>query len=202
MCKNYGFDEHEGFVGEVQNFNGLIFYLREANTNSERPNEFWFQRIVTDWEAYYEELKERGEATNKIAINKKIATKFKNEFERIIKQLNLKKKLINCAFCNVNANGGGSEVKKPYKEALKNAHNKMERIINCIPSQEVTIITCRDIYAKLKASWKEMNMEIYNTGIKYDNGDKEYFFCQIGSKRVFVYEMYHPSRRRIKLLDI
>ena len=116
--------------------------------------------------------------------------------------MNLQKNLKDCAFCNVNANGGGREVKKPYREALVDAPKKMKKIINNVPSQEIIIITCTDIYAKLKGEWKEQNIGIFSDGIQYDNGNKEYFCCHIGEKTVFVYEMYHPSRRRIKLLDI
>ena len=55
-----GFEQYEGYVGKKEDFNGIIFYLKESNTEGEKVSEFWFQKIVLDQEGYYDELAKKG----------------------------------------------------------------------------------------------------------------------------------------------
>ena len=55
MDTNCGFEKYEGYVGNKEDFNGVIFYLREPNTEGNEAEEFWFKRIIIDKENYYKE---------------------------------------------------------------------------------------------------------------------------------------------------
>ena len=203
MKENYGFEEYEGFVGSVDDFNGIIFCLREPHIKSkddpskkqEISKEFWFQRIVNEKEKYYQELKEKS-TVKEIAVNKRIGTRFKNEFIGIFKQFEWNAAIENVAFCNVNPKGGGEHTGEEYKKTLEKAHEKIEEIIKQSPRDELCIFTCVDIYEKLKQAWKtQYEIEEKTNGVSYKNNVKKYFECQISNKIVRIYEIYHPSRR-------
>lgn len=210
--ENYGFDKNEGFIGNVDDFNGIIFYLREANTAGNESTEFWFKRIVNEKEKYYKELEEeiskikveekKEEETKKKTINKRIATRFENEFSGILKQLKFNESLSDIAFCNVNPKGGGKCKGQKYEEALKKAHTKLEKIVILNPQNELQVFTCVDIYEKLKNAWKDKYVvkEEEQKGIQYlqtktgKTVKRNRFTCQIADKNVTVYDIYHPSR--------
>lgn len=200
--ENYGFDKNEGFIGSVAGFNGKIFYLRESNTAGDESREFWFKRVVNEKEEYYQELKEREVDLKKIAVNKRIGTRFKNEFTGILRQIKFNESISDIAFCNVNSEGGEANTGKVYKEKLDKAHEKIEKIIVLNPLNELCIFTCSDIYEKLKKAWKNKYEIVENpSGVSYKNkqgqGDvvKKHFKCQIAHKEVTIFEIYHPSRR-------
>ncbi len=214
MSSNYGFEEYEGFVGNVDDFNGIIFCLREPHTadknelpdEKKQPKEFWFQKIVNEKEKYYQELQEKEVNMNKRIVNKRIGTRFKNEFTGILKQCKLNESISDIAFCNVNPEGGDANAGKVYKERLDKAHEKIEKIIMLNPQNKLYIFTCIDIYEKLKETWKS-KYEIVEKqeGVSYKNKQgqkdivKKCFKCQIVNKEVTIFEIYHPSRRRYPL---
>ena len=113
MNTDCGFGKYEGYVGNKEDFNGVIFYLKEPNTGGDETKEFWFQRIITDKDNYYKNLeKELTEAGCKnvntiIRSSKGIATRFENRFKEMLEQLGLNdKKLTDVVFCNVNSDSG------------------------------------------------------------------------------------------------
>ena len=184
------FEKYEGYVGESEKFNGVIFCLREANSKKSIC-EFWFKEIVLQPQTYYEQLEKEDEKS--IRRNKQIATKFKNRFSEILKRLGKENDLSNVIFCNVNAAGGKSKVGAEYKQALLQAPEKLKNIILSVKGNDVVLCTCMDIYEKLKFDWE--GEERASGGITYTNGKSlPWFQCEIGTKKVTVYGILHPSR--------
>lgn len=188
-----GFEQYEGYVGKKEDFNGIIFYLKEPNTEGEKVSEFWFQKIVLDQEGYYDNLSKQG--CENIKRSKSIASKFKNRFNEILNQLGMnEKQLCDTVYCNVHAEMGKNSASGEYEQALEKADKKLYCIINEMEKEELIVFTCIDIYNRLKKAWK-IDKE-YSTGLKYRKKDKSlpWFQCTIGNRSVKVYEILHPSR--------
>lgn len=196
MGENYGFGKYEGYVGKKDNFNGIIFYLREPNNEGENTKSFWFKRIITDKENYYKELE--AAQCRKIATDKRTASKFIHRFREMFEQLDLsEKKLQDTVFCNVNPNSGNKNVGNEYYEAFPHAAEKLETIVTNMDKKKLIVFTCEDIFQKLYYSWKVD--KIYEDGLKYQNKPRlHYFEHTISNKeskiKVRVYEIIHPSR--------
>lgn len=207
MNTDCGFGEYEGYVGNKEDFNGVIFYLREPNTGGDEAKEFWFQRIITDKDNYYKNLeKELTEAGCKnvneiIKSSKGTATKFENRFKEMLEQLGLNdKKLTDVVFCNVNSDSGNKTLTDNYKNKLAtSAVCKLETIIQNMDKNELIVFTCKDIFNKLCEAWKnEDGCDVPYDGLRYDNEEKPLrsFRHVIGNKKITVYEIHHPSLRR------
>ncbi len=200
MNTDCGFGEYEGYVGNKEDFNGVIFYLREPNTGGKEAKEFWFQRIITDRDNYYKNLeKELTEAGCKnvntiIRSSKGIATKFENRFKEMLEQLGLNdKKLTDVAFCNVNSDSGDTTLTGEFKNKLAtSAVCKLETIIKNMDKNELIVFTCKDIFDKLRGAWP---VEAKEDGLRYNDEEKALrsFSHVIGNKKITVYEIYHPS---------
>lgn len=200
MNTDCGFGEYEGYVGNKEDFNGVIFYLREPNTGGDEAKEFWFQRIITDRDNYYKNLeKELTEAGCKnvntiIRSSKGIATKFENRFKEMLEQLGLNdKKLTDVAFCNVNSDSGDTTLTGEFKNKLAtSAVCKLETIIKNMDKNELIVFTCKDIFDKLRGAWP---VEAKEDGLRYNDEEKALrsFSHVIGNKKITVYEIYHPS---------
>lgn len=195
MCRNLGFGEYEGYVGNKEEFNGIIFYLREPNTEGKKVRDFWFQQIILNKEKYYNE----SEKTNckKIKVDKMIASKFENRFSEMFKQLGMTDKTLkDVVYCNVHSDFGEKGITYEYTEALNCATQKLETIIGNIEKDELIIFTCKDIFDELcgPCSWKIE--KIYDNGLKYNKRkDNMHYFCHIiNGKKITVYEILHPSR--------
>lgn len=207
MNTDCGFWKYEGYVGNKEDFNGVIFYLREPNTGGDEAKEFWFQRIITDKDNYYKNLeKELTEAGCKnvneiIKSSKGTATKFENRFKEMLEQLGLNdKKLTDVVFCNVNSDSGDKTLTYNYKNKLAtSAVCKLETIIQNMDKNELIVFTCNDIFNKLCEAWKnEDGCDVPYDGLRYDNEEKPLrsFRHVIGNKKITVYEIHHPSLRR------
>lgn len=193
MNADNGFEKNEGYVGNEEDFNGIIFYLREPNTNGDKAKEFWFKRIIIDREKYYQELEEAK--CERIGTDKKTASKFKNRFNEMLEQLGMgDKQLKDAAYGNVNSECGESSVTNEYKEKLSASADKLEKIINNMNKDELIIFTCKDIFNELSHVW--LVKEIHMDGLKYNNKKEslQYFSHIINGKKVTVYEILHPSR--------
>ena len=163
-----GFEQYEGYVGKKEDFNGIIFYLKEPNTEGEKVSEFWFQKIVLDQEGYYDDLSKQ--VCENIKKTKSIASKFKNRFNEILNQLGMnEKQLCDTVYCNVHAEMGKNSVTGEYKQALEKADKKLYCIINEMEKEELIVFTCIDIYNRLKKAWK-IDKE-YSNGLKYRKKD-------------------------------
>ena len=193
MNTDCGFGKYEGYVGNKEDFNGVIFYLKE----------FWFQRIITDKDNYYKNLeKELTEAGCKnvntiIRSSKGIATRFENRFKEMLEQLGLNdKKLTDVAFCNVNSDSGDTTLTGEFKNKLAtSAVCKLETIIKNMDKNELIVFTCKDIFNKLRGAWP---VEAKEDGLRYNDEEKALrsFSHVIGNKKITVYEIYHPSSRK------
>lgn len=99
----------------------------------------------------------------------------------------------------MNSRGGGASVslESGYKEALKNAPDKLENIISYMGSEKIMLCTCSDIYEELKETWGYSGRVTVKQerGIQYENGERgACFMCVICNKEVYVYQIKHPSR--------
>lgn len=203
MNTDCGFGKYEGYVGNKEDFNGVIFYLKEPNTGGDETKEFWFQRIITDKDNYYKNLeKELTEAGCKnvntiIRSSKGIATRFENRFKEMLEQLGLNdKKLTDVAFCNVNSDSGDTTLTGEFKNKLAtSAVCKLETIIKNMDKNELIVFTCKDIFNKLRGAWP---VEAKEDGLRYNDEEKALrsFSHVIGNKKITVYEIYHPSSRK------
>lgn len=203
MNTDCGFGKYEGYVGNKEDFNGVIFYLKEPNTGGDEAKEFWFQRIITDKDNYYKNLeKELTEAGCKnvntiIRSSKGIATRFENRFKEMLEQLGLNdKKLTDVAFCNVNSDSGDTTLTGEFKNKLAtSAVCKLETIIKNMDKNELIVFTCKDIFNKLRGAWP---VEAKEDGLRYNDEEKALrsFSHVIGNKKITVYEIYHPSSRK------
>ena len=200
MYTDCGFGKYEGYVGNKEDFNGVIFYLKEPNTVGDEAKEFWFQRIITDKDNYYKNLeKELTEAGCKnvntiIRSSKGTATRFENRFKEMLKQLGLNdKKLTDVVFCNVNSDSGDKTLTGEFKNKLAtSAVCKLETIIKNMEKNELIVFTCKDIFNKLRGAWP---VEAKEDGLRYNDEEKALrtFSHVIGNKKITVYEIYHPS---------
>lgn len=193
MNTNCGFEKYEGYVGNKEDFNGVIFYLREPNTEGNEAEEFWFKRIIIDKEKYYKELEEAK--CEKIETDKRIASKFENRFNEMFEQLGLTdKQLKNVVYCNLHSDSGENSATNEYREKLTNAANKLKIIVENMDKEELIVFTCKDIFDELCRAWNVK--ERYEDGLKYNNKKEclQYFSHVIGNKKITVYEILHPSR--------
>lgn len=207
MNTDCGFGKYEGYVGNKEDFNGVIFYLKEPNTGGDEAKEFWFQRIITDKDNYYKNLeKELTEAGCKnvntiIRSSKGTATRFENRFKEMLEQLGLNdKKLTDVVFCNVNSDSGDKTLTGEFKNKLATSSVcKLETIIKNMEKNELIVFTCKDIFDKLCEAWKNKDgCDVSNDGLRYNNEEKPLrsFRHVIGNKKITVYEIYHPSSRK------
>lgn len=178
--------EIEGFISETE-FNGILFLLKEPNDPSVK--EFWFKKVVNDMDCTYYNTLEEGKST---------ATRFKNNFEKCLKQIEntVKYNLNDSAYMNLRPDGGESTESIKYEKLLKELSNQHERwkIIESLSPK--IIFTCKKNYEKLKTIMNCENKDI-DSGIKYKNKALRYFESKINGKDCAVYEIYHPSCRRV-----
>jgi len=199
----------EGYVGKdnaKENFNGIVFLLREPNTGGEDTKEFWFREVTEDFDGYYKKLKNDGVSNQKISTSKKAASLYKKSFNLLLKQIgSSNKKLTETGYYNLFPGRGNSTVSPDYKSFVKdegNVYRKVEAIITEMPSKEYTIFTVNDIFDKL-ASCDLQDMKMFDDGIKYSRSarivTKRKLCFKMGAKDITVYEIFHPSYTRAEV---
>lgn len=180
----------EGYLGEPENFSGIVFLLKEPN-NPGGATDFWFKEMLESTNKYQHET----------TVSKSVFTKFKNRFEEMIKTIkksetiDAEKELKNSIFCNVNPVKGTTLASKDFYEILNSG--KAEKMFEFFATlkNEITVFTCIDIYKYLLESEKIQN-KIQEHGLTYTDKDEPLscFKCEIGNTKVTVYEIIHPSR--------
>lgn len=191
--KNSKGEYTEGFLGEPENFNGIVFLLREPNTGGKPAEEFWVKEVLTNSENYHKALESSNTDKKKIANSKRDATKFRNRFSEMLEFIDHKEDdLMNSVFCNVNPKSGGKTLSKEYKEAMKNGKPQEMALYFASLKDEITVFTCFDIYDDLLELDNIKNKE-EKTGLKYKSKVSRCFEGEIGKAKIKVYEIVHPS---------
>lgn len=193
--KNNKGEYTEGFLGEPENFNGIVFLLREPNTGGEPAEEFWLKKVLNDSENYHKALESSNTDKKKIANSKRDATKFRKRFSEMLEFIDHKEDdLKNSVFCNVNPKNGGKTLSKEYKEAMKNGKPQEMALYFASLKDEITVFTCFDIYDDLLESDNIKHKED-ETGLKYKSkvSSSRCFKGEIGKAKIKVYEIVHPS---------
>lgn len=172
----------EGYLGEPENFNGIIFLLKEPN-NPDGAKEFWFKNMLLSEERYL----------NSERKSKAVFSKFKNRFSEMIECTNTKKELKDAIFCNVNPLKGKATVTQEFFEVLKSG--KVEKMLYFFADlkDDITLFTCSDVYSYLFKSDKLPN-KTKKSGLSFKNKPLGCFTSEIGNTKITVYEIYHPSR--------
>ncbi len=172
----------EGYLGEPENFNGIIFLLKEPN-NPDGAKEFWFKNMLLSEEIYI----------NSERKSKAVFTKFKNRFSEMIECTNTEKELKDAIFCNVNPLKGKATVTQEFYEVLKSG--KVEKMLDFFADlkDDITLFTCSDVYSYLFKSDKLPN-KTKKSGLSCKNKPLDCFTSEIGNTKITVYEIHHPSR--------
>lgn len=180
--KNSKGEVTEGYLGNPENFNGIVFLLKEPN-NPSGTNEFWFKNMLESTNKYMNETK----------ISKGVFTRFKNRFSEMMKSKDDKKELEDSIFCNIHPEYGESSETKAVDEAIK--EGKAEEMLEFFSTlkDEITVFACREIYRHLLES-KKIKVVMKQPGLKYKKGILGCFVCEINNTKFIVYEIYHPSR--------
>ena len=187
----------EGFLGNPEDFNGIVFILKESNlkkkSDSDTVTEFWFKKVEHDLDGYCRELEQKFR--KEIAQTRKTATKFINRFSEILRIVGLgdRESLKNSVFCNINPHGGGSNAGKEYADALSSATPENMLLYLATLKNEITIFTCTEIYSRLTSS-SVFEIESISDGIEYE-GRKPLECAQgkVNGTKVCVYAIYHHS---------
>ncbi|MBQ8228322.1 MAG: hypothetical protein IJZ88_04840 [Clostridia bacterium] len=174
----------EGYLGKPEDFNGVIFLLKEPN-NKTQAEEFWFKKMLKMPEEYEKETK----------ISKSIFTRFKNRFNEMLDFIGKGESLEDAVFCNVNPVKGDAKETDKVEEALK--QNKPEEMLDffCTLKDGITIFTCKNIYHHLLESDKiQIKTKKSGSGLRYKNKTLGCFEGEVNNTKVTVYEIFHPSR--------
>lgn len=184
----------EGYLGEPENFSGIVFLLKEPN-NKTQATEFWFKKVLQDSIEYHKNLKENGTLKKDITRSKRTFSAFKNRFSEMLLFIGSDEKCLNNSiFCNIHPEYGADTETKAVNKAIKENADEMLCFFATLKN-EITVFTCIDIYKYLLESEKIQN-KIQEHGLTYTNKDEPLscFKCEIGNTKVTVYEIIHPSR--------
>lgn len=182
----------EGYLGEPEKFNGIIFLLKEPN-NLDGAKEFWLKKVLNNSTEYHRNLEENGKDKKDITRSKRTFTAFKNRFMEMLEFIGLNKEdLQNSVFCNIHPVCGANTETKTVEKAIKETSEEMLYFLSTLKS-DITIFTCKNIYRHLLESDK-IPYKTQKTGLSYKNQELGCFKCEINNTRVTVYEIYHPSR--------
>lgn len=169
----------EGYFSDKENFNGILFILREPNTKNQ--GEFFFR--------------------NKLLEGKK--NNYINIFQKLIESVDGSKDIKDAAFANIRSNDGEGKISNAYTKISKD--DKAERVkdlISCCGAKKVFI--CWDVYnSVLNSDLFGEKVECNNDGICYSNNRQKRKFI-IKENDIEIYEIYHPSyliRSKIQIIS-
>ena len=182
-------EEFEGFLGN--DFNGVIFLLREPNT--ENADSFWFKHCLNNT---------IPEGKDKKAYKGNFK-KYKNRFQAMLTYVfpGSDKELRHAAYFNLRPDAGNRSKTKEYDERSKDSDyvtKKFNNIIDYCEKRHVgklTVFTCSDIFKKLTECY---DIPKDSDGVDYgEYGKKESFKFKLPDHpgtQIKVYEIIHPSR--------
>ena len=179
----------EGYLGNPEKFNGIVFLLREPNNSDKEKQEFWFKKVLYDLEGYCQEQKEKGNST---VTTKRAATKYKNRFNEMIEYVRKKDDLKNAVYCNIHPECGETYKTKQVSEAIKKGIPEEMLMFFSTLKSDIIVFTCRDIYSSLLDS-KKIRIKKQGKGLVYKKKELSCFECEVGNAKIIVYEIFHPS---------
>lgn len=163
-------DEYtEGYLGNKEEFNGVVFWLREPHEPKEgdksealkremeeKPIIFWFRNVVNKIFSAGNGFDDRVFYENDLKKDKDRAKRAKTRYSEVFKQLlvhinKCEDELKNAIFFNVHSEWGDKYISKEYSETkYPNTINKIQLMEKCARERSgektITIFTCWDIY--------------------------------------------------------
>ena len=184
-------DEYvEGYLSSREEFNGIVFLLRESN--DPKPDNFWFRRVVMgdSGDSYKDDARSKGAGTRYIKRFIEIleSTPFNDDNPSVKFSQN---DLCNAIYCNIHPEYGESTKTTTYKEVME---ERSEAIIDMLSQRhkELVIFTCIDIYDNLKKYLSPVKE--HDDGLRYSRKTLPWFKAEKNSCKIRIYKMYHPSR--------
>lgn len=120
----------EGYLSNKENFNGVLFLLREPNTNGKIQKEFYFRKCL-----YKEE--------NNSAMNF-----YTDYFRNILACLPEDKELKDCAYANIIPDHGMTSKSKEYK-SLSN-EERVARFESLLNKKTKIIFVCKEEFDSIR----------------------------------------------------
>lgn len=170
----------EGFLSDKAHFNGVLFLLKEPNSNGKEQCEFWFRNGLLD-------------STTLEKNSKRAFTLYKNKFNIYLGYLKGNYNLYDCAYANIRPSNGKSAESKEYKNLKDNdKYNRFLSIVEECENKIEYVFTCYDIFDALL---KEGDGKLLNVqGIEYHNSNGSILTKRVMEiNGIIVYEIYHPS---------
>ena len=169
----------EGYISTETEFNGVLFLLKEPNTDDQRG--FWFK------ECFYHDYDQ--------ICAKRTFTRYKTVFNKLLTYSESGLKLKNCAYANIKSYNGKNRESSEYRKlSYAEKLNRLDSLIDaCHPK---FIFICQDLFDTLIMINKIS--PLYN-GVTYKGGSIQKRKCYY--KSIPVYEIYHPSYWRIGYPD-
>lgn len=170
FAKNDKGEYIEGYLSDKEHFNGVLFLLREPNTNGEIQKEFYFRKCL-----YKEEINSTMDF-------------YADYFNNILSCLPENKKLKDCAYANIIPDHGMPTKSDKYK-SLSN-EERVERFESLLNKETEIIFVCQEEFDSIRKMKKIKSQE--NCGIKYSNKPNSKRKLHYND-RIIIYEIYHPS---------
>lgn len=162
----------------TDNFNGVLFLLREPNSNGKkvtRNDNNWISKVLN-----FEKTKN--------------ADKYRKTFISLLNSIGYSdNNLPNCAFDNINPTGGKSSTGDEYRHF--SVHDKANRALSII--NEISpkyVFTCLDIYNDIKQYLidSQTNYIESNDGIVYKRGKRNKIEFSYNNNKIQLFNIYHP----------
>lgn len=174
----------EGFLGD-SNECEILFILREPNNMGEKPDGFWFKKVLSG---------EKSNGSRYVEVLGRLYNFVKGEknTDKAVLTDNLKK----CCYINIHPHFGYSSASEEYKNMLEDfknkktesARNRWNIIDELIDSYGCKyVVTVEDIFS---AIYSKLNTQL-RVGEGFVYGNKSFRSCEY--KGALIYEFYHPS---------
>lgn len=181
----------EGYLGDKEHFNGVLFILREPNSGGKSADKFWMWKV-----AHGKTCGMTGTA---------LGTRYQNRFSEMLKAIVMEPNdLKNAAYVNVHPEHGSSTVSNAYQDIPRKQLGEIA-VAKCLSLNANTVFTCPDIYEGMKKCLTEE----YRGGtlVERENNSKfcyrrkgkpvqmsKFTFCGVCGWEITVYQILHPSR--------
>lgn len=174
----------EGFLDEDE-FNCIIFLLKEPNSDGEPVDIFWFKKVLHNEDDFISKLETK--------TAKSAATKYPNYFKKCLNQIGLSdEELRYSVYMNLHPYSGEKSESIKYKKMLEEFNQSSERWETIENLNPEVIFTCIEIYNKIKDIFNIKDSDEIE-GIKYKDKTLSCFEAKIGNKTTKVYAIYHPT---------